>query len=69
MAARQVVLLPPSKSSNPAQLPFYKYIAPVNPLDATLAKLSTSVANKKLTGALTLLDATLTQKVGAGGYG
>jgi hypothetical protein len=50
MAASQIVLLTPSKSSHPTPLPSYKYIKPVSSLDATLAKLSASIANKRLTG-------------------
>jgi hypothetical protein len=65
MAARQVVLPTPPKSFHPCQLLSRQYIAPVNPLAATLMDLPASVANKRLTAGLTPLDATLTKNRGA----
>jgi hypothetical protein len=65
-----VVLQIPSESVQPRQLLFYKRLAPVTLLNATLAKLPVSVANKRLAGWLTPLSATLTKEQGGGGgYG
>src|SRR5437870_7160996 len=66
MLACQAVLLTPSESVQPTQLLSYEYIAPVTPLDATLTNLPVSVVSKRLTGKLTPLVATLTQKSGVG---
>ena len=41
-------------------------MTPLTPLEATLMILPTSVANKRLTGWLSLLDATLTKNIGVG---
>src|SRR5271154_3927409 len=54
MGARQAVLLTPSKSSGPTQLPFYKYNASVSPLFATLTA----------SAPVTPVFATLTQTAG-----
>ena len=66
MRSRRVVLLTPSVSFHPRQLPFCQQSAPVNPLDATLINLPASVANKRLTANLSPLDATLTRNGGGG---
>src|SRR5882724_8220008 len=63
----QVVLLTPSKSSAPTQLLSCQHFIPVSPLAATLMGLPASVANKRLTAELNLLDATLTENRGVGG--
>src|SRR6266849_9480948 len=59
-----VVLLTPPKSTHPSRLLSRLGRALVSPLAGTLMDLPASVANKRLTGELTSLDATLTQKVG-----
>src|SRR5271154_3919660 len=61
MGARQAVLLTPSKSSGPTQLPFYKYNASVSPLFATLTNRPQLAEN---TATLSLLLAALTQTAG-----
>src|SRR6266852_2942534 len=66
MRSRRVVLLTPPKRPHPSRLLSCQHHALVNPLAATLMDSSASVANKRLTGELTPLDATLTQKMGVG---
>ena len=61
-----VVLLTLSQSPYPTPLLFCQQTAPINPLLATLMDLPASVANKRLTESLTLLDATLTKNTGVG---
>jgi hypothetical protein len=58
--------LTPSKPPHPNPLLSCQQTASVNPLFATLTKLPASVANKRLTEGLTLLDATLTKNRGVG---
>jgi hypothetical protein len=65
MLARHAVLLTPSKSSGPPQLPSCKQIAPLTPLAATLMDFPASVANKRLMTRLSPLAATLTRNRGA----
>src|SRR5882762_8994106 len=65
MLARRAVPLAPSKSSHPKLLLSRQHLAPISPLAATLMDLPASVANKRLTGELSSLDATLTKKRGA----
>jgi hypothetical protein len=67
MRPRQVVLLTPLESVHPHPLPSHKHLAILTPLDATLMHSPVSVANKRLTAALSPLAATLTKnrEVGA----
>src|SRR5216684_1419181 len=66
MRPRHVVLLTPPESSHPSRLLSRQHNALVSPLAATLMNLPASVANKRLTGKLTPLDATLTKNRGVG---
>jgi hypothetical protein len=61
-----VMLLTLSQSPYPTPLLFCQQTSPINPLLATLMDLPASVANKRLTESLTLLDATLTKNTGVG---
>jgi len=64
MRPRHAVLLTPSKSSHHIQLLFRQHFVRVNSLDATLMAFPVSIANKRLTVALSPLDATLTKTIG-----
>src|SRR6202165_1616145 len=64
MRPRHAVLLTPSKSSPHIQLLPRQHHVRVNALDATLMVFPASVANKRLTVALSPLDATLTKTIG-----
>ena len=66
MASRRAVILTPSRSSHPTQLPSRQQSAPISPLAATLMDLPTSAANKRLTRLLSPSDATLTKNRGWG---
>ncbi len=66
MPARQAVLPTPSEFSALHQLLSCQHFVQISLLAATLMDLTASVANKRLTAKLTLLDATLTKKQGVG---
>src|SRR4029077_17747028 len=64
MPARLVVLPNRPRPSHPRWLLSRRHRACVSPLAATLMNLPASVANKRLTAQLNLLDATLTKNAG-----
>src|SRR6266436_6408065 len=66
MPARQAVLPTPSEFSALHQLLSCQHFVRISLLAATLMDLTASVANKRLTAKLTLLDATLTKNTGEG---
>src|SRR6266478_10022691 len=61
MPARHAVLLTPLESPHPKALLSRQHPPPISPLAATLMNLLASAANKRLTGELSPLDATLTK--------
>src|SRR5258708_3137528 len=66
MPARQAVLPTPSEFSALHQLLSCQHFVRISLLAATLMDLTASVANKRLTVKLTLIDTTLTRKQGGG---
>jgi hypothetical protein len=60
-AEGSLLAVSPSKSSHPNELFRRQHVVRVSPLSATLMNLLASVANKRLTGKLNPLDATLTK--------
>ena len=68
MAARQVVLLTPSKSTHPRQLLFYKHIAPITHFRINTYNFRVSVDYKAFTQTLNPSESTLIKNMGGGAW-